>query len=566
MSRIAHYLQPSLVPFDTRWQPDCRLIFRDRTLELHDDVVLRHFSWTVDTLGVRRQLTGKTFYGERYGGSGIGVHGGGARCGFDGERYQLKGIGPNQLLGVIGEDDVGQSNGELTLSSALYEMIWSQILDTVMPFGANRCLAILAVPEKNTFSRALLLRDGYLRPAHFERAAYFRGGAQGWRHEQAADVKRTAEMCRQLPAILAATFNLRGDALHCLADGLAEFARRQAAQIACATSRFLYHSVSSSNFSLDGKWHDFTALSPLDPHHLPMNKGMDSSWGVLWRQFALVADVLASWVFHYAKYAHISQSTAQALTRDVLTEFELALNHNYALNLLCMMGIPQLIAQVIYTETTVQAWAASLLAILPSLPFWMQHASETLPLTVLSFSREASTQDPPDFFQQMRVAEWLPQRENVRRRAFAVAQECGIAATNLALAIDINAAKFLFTRQSVTWTAMTDYLDAIIADQDFTLADKIDILQPWCEERIAYWCFHLTAEAGMQTTCWKDNSSSIVFDMQEGTFIVTSGGHSSRLSLLELHAHMTTSEEGREFSNYCEQACLRLLPEEVKRE
>lgn len=561
MSSISHHLQPSLVPFDTRWQPGCQLIFRDRTLKLYDESVLRRFSWTVDTEGSRCELAGKIFYGERYGGSGIGVHGGGARCGFDGERYQLKGIGPNPLLGVIGEDDVGQSDGELTLSAALYEMIWSRILDTILPFGANRCLAILAVPSQSTFSRALLLREGYLRPAHFERAAYFRGGAQGGRHEQAADVRRTAQMCRQLPGIFADTFHLRGNTEYCLTEGLTEFARRQAAQIACATSRFLYHSLSSSNFSLDGKWHDFTSLSPLDPRHLPMDFGMDSAWATLWRQFALVADVLGSWIFHYAKYTHLSQATVHALTRNVLTEFEQTLHQQYAFNLLCVMGIPRLIAQLIYTETAVQEWATSLLAILPSLPFWMQTPATALPLAALSFSRAATAPTQAGFFQQTRVATWLSQRETVRCRAFAVAQEHGIAARDLAQAVDINAAKFLCPRQTVSWTAMIDSLDGILADADLTLAEKIDSLLSWCEARIAHWRFHLTADAGMQTTCWQGNNAVVIFDMQAGSFQVSAGGRSCRVAAQDLHAFMATCETGGAFRDYCQQAQLCLSPE-----
>lgn len=561
MSSIYHHLQPSLVPFDTRWQPGCQLIFRDRMLELHDEAVLRRFSWTVDTEGSRCKLAGKIFYAERYGGSGIGVHGGGARCGFDGERYQLKGIGPNPLLGVIGEDDVGQSDGELTISAALYEMIWSRILDTVLPFGANRCLAILAVPVQSTFSRALLLREGYLRPAHFERAAYFRGGSQGGRYEQVADVRRTAQMCRQLPGIFADTFHLRGNTEYCLTEGLNEFARRQAAQIACATSRFLYHSLSSSNFSLDGKWHDFTSLSPLDPRHLPMDFGMDSAWSTLWRQFALVADVLGSWIFHYAKYTHLSQAAVQALTRNVLTEFEQTLHQQYAFNLLCVMGIPRLIAQLIYTETAVQAWTTSLLSILPSLPFWMQTSAAALPLAALSFSRAATAPTQAGFFQQTRVATWLSQRETVRRRAFDVAQEHGIAARDFTQAVDINAAKFLYPRQAVSWTAMIDSLDGILADADLTLAEKIDRLMPWCEALIAHWRFHLTADDGMQTTCWQGNNTVVIFDMQTGSFRVSVGGRSCWVAAQDLHAFMATSETGGAFRDYCQQAQLCLSPE-----
>ncbi|WP_312454434.1 hypothetical protein [Pseudescherichia sp.] len=561
MSEIAEYLQPCLVAFETKWQPGCRIVLREPTLSISDEALLRRFSWTVDTRGIRSGLAGKTFYAERYGGYGLGVHGGGARCGYDGDRYQLKGIGPNPLLGIIGEDDIGQSDGELTLASALYETIWSRILDVVLPYGANRCQAVLAVTENGTCRRALLLRDGYLRPAHFERAAYFRSGGDNARYEQAEDVKRTSAMCKRLPEILAATFNLQTDSQSYLQAGLCEFARRQAAQIAFANSRFLYHSVSSSNFSLDGKWHDFTAVSLFEPYDIPVDKDMDSAWAGMWQQYALVAEVLTSWIYHHAKYAHLSDAMRQALQTSVLTAFERELYRCYAWHLLCLMGIPRAIAEIIYTEEPVQAWTTSLLSLLPSFPFWLRQARGDLHLLDLSFSRVTQHSRNEAFFSQISVERFLQQRDAVRLRVFAVAKERGITAANVALAIEINVAKFLFRSRELSYAAMTTFLDATLDDPGATLDEKIATLQPWCDSVVKLGQFHLHADKGDNITCWQDDALTIVFDMRRGTFNVSVNGRSRQLTPAALRDAVSTCAEGKAFLDYCAQNPLGSLLE-----
>ena len=122
----------------------------------------------------------RIFLAERYGGSGIQRNGGGARCGFDG-RYQIKGIGANPLVGK--GSDLRHSNGVLSASMAMYETLWTEMLSSVLPYGAVPVQAVLFT-DKATDSdfertcapseRALLVREPVVRPAHFERAPYFR--------------------------------------------------------------------------------------------------------------------------------------------------------------------------------------------------------------------------------------------------------------------------------------------------------------------------------------------------------------------------------------------------------
>ncbi|EAV1853767.1 MchC protein, partial [Salmonella enterica] len=82
----------------------------------------------------------KVFYAERYGGSGIQRNGGGARCGFDG-RYQIKGIGANPLVGQ--GTDGRHSNGALGAVHAMYEALWGDALEQILPYGAVRTKAVL---------------------------------------------------------------------------------------------------------------------------------------------------------------------------------------------------------------------------------------------------------------------------------------------------------------------------------------------------------------------------------------------------------------------------------------
>ena len=217
----------------------------------------------------------KKFYAERYGGSGIQRNGGGARCGFDGH-YQVKGMGANPLVGK-GSDEC-HSNGALSVVHAVYEALWSEVLGTILPYGAVKTRAVLLIDDNidnscelaaGSSQRALLVREPVVRPAHFERAPYFRPQPD-YARQMLHDARRVSSVIRQLPKNLPAPpegFSdraYRDPQRYCI-EGLCELARRQARQMAFCRTRFLRLTTSPSNIAMDGKLLDFNGLSCLYP-------------------------------------------------------------------------------------------------------------------------------------------------------------------------------------------------------------------------------------------------------------------------------------------------------------
>ena len=76
----------------------------------------------------------KVFLGERYGGEGLGVHGGGVRCGVAGV-HQVKGIGRNPLVGD--SPDFWHSHGGASLAEGLYEAVWGEVLQRALPHAVQ---------------------------------------------------------------------------------------------------------------------------------------------------------------------------------------------------------------------------------------------------------------------------------------------------------------------------------------------------------------------------------------------------------------------------------------------
>ena len=172
-------LQECFVNFETKKLEGCSVVYLNETLAdgKSSKTILDAYSYVVmsDSIPSRGQSSVKTFMAERYGGDGILSNGGGGRCGFDGV-WQLKGLGPNQLVGK--DVDAGHGDGNLSLDTAIYESIWSEIISATLPFGAIRTVAVLDTGrsyEERGFAtpRGLLVRQPVVRPAHFIRATYF---------------------------------------------------------------------------------------------------------------------------------------------------------------------------------------------------------------------------------------------------------------------------------------------------------------------------------------------------------------------------------------------------------
>lgn len=230
--------------------------------ELNRQDVLQNYAYLVSGVDTCPKESGrvKTFYAERYGGGGIVRNGGGGRCGFDG-RYHLKGIGPNQLVGK--DADAGHGNGCLCLGTAVYESVWSEIINLALPYGAIRTVAVLDTGLQfeqfgQQLARGLLVREPVVRPAHFIRAVYFKEPSHGGLGK---DAQRVRLAVQQLGEFLPEAVGARGDESPDVrfADGMVELARRYACQFAVARAKRITHlNVSASNLSIDGAWLDLS--------------------------------------------------------------------------------------------------------------------------------------------------------------------------------------------------------------------------------------------------------------------------------------------------------------------
>lgn len=230
----------------------------------------------VDVLGSE----GRTLFAERYGGFGIGRHGGGVRCGTDGE-FQVKGVGCNPLLGDPAEDeDFWHSHGGLALVDAVQEAAWGEVLQRALPFGAVRTSAILstgmqcwyeeALGKRVRVPGALAVRRAPLRIAHFERAVYFRPRVA---EAMPKDVTRVRAAIARLPDLLpqpkdfACRAAVGTNEVDRLSSGMLELSRRLARQSAAAKARRLMHGgLNGSNCCLDGRWLDFGTVTLLPSH------------------------------------------------------------------------------------------------------------------------------------------------------------------------------------------------------------------------------------------------------------------------------------------------------------
>lgn len=289
-------LHEIFVSFETEKLEGCSVVYFNEKLAegKSSEDILDAYSYIVkaDSIRPHVQYSVKTFMAERYGGDGIVNNGGGGRCGFDGV-WQLKGLGPNKLVGK--NIDAGHSDGNLSLEVAIYESIWSEIINASLPFGAIRTVAILDTGCKYEAQgiptpRGLLIRQPVVRPAHFIRATYFKEQQFERLSEDAQRVKSViTKLIDFLPC--ASTWAIESSMNERLKLGFFELAARFAEQFATARAKNIIHyNVSASNLSLDGAWLDlsgtrlFTELIGIDhedivrfnTEHFPAVRSLES--------------------------------------------------------------------------------------------------------------------------------------------------------------------------------------------------------------------------------------------------------------------------------------------------
>ncbi len=194
---------------------------------------------------------------ECYGGIGVGDNGGGVRCGNI-HGYQIKGIGQNLLVGKA--EDLWHSYGGLSAVDAIYEAIYSRVLNQYMPLGAAKIHAVLLTEPDAAYEPgcrdtekgwgALMVREICTRPAHYLRAPLYQPRGE-YRSQLLTDVARTRRVNKQLKNKFASTNDF--------IKYFGSFLMNSANQFAFARIARIFHgSISPSNICYDGRWLDLT--------------------------------------------------------------------------------------------------------------------------------------------------------------------------------------------------------------------------------------------------------------------------------------------------------------------
>jgi len=195
---------------------------------------------------------------DRYGGAGIAHNGGSGRAAYIGG-YHVKGIGRTPLVSVLTDDLHG--TGGAYLEECVREAICAEIVAIEFPAGAVPVLAIIETGEFQTWDtdqgpkterRCLLVRPGFVRPAHFERAPGF----------ISADPKEGAKDAARVRKTWAAALTTCGREQ--LLAAYPQFWHRWALQLAYGfVHRMAHGGHTSSNIALDGRLVDFGAMAAM---------------------------------------------------------------------------------------------------------------------------------------------------------------------------------------------------------------------------------------------------------------------------------------------------------------
>ena len=272
---------------------------------------------------------------ERYGGFGGAPNGGGSRCANIGNK-QVKGVGPNVLVGE-GVDE-WYSNGALNIVDAVCEVVYSDVLNRVMPLGAVRCYGVLSTGKKTAFYTeslkqesvypclgAMVVRDTCLRPAHFLRARGYKV-PEALRAQVCSDVARTRRAAKDLKKLCGGSAGL--------APFLGKLAANYANQFAFAlVARITHGAATPSNFSMDGRWLDLTTVSFLDGVKNYRISGEQASF---LEEHEVTLDILLELTHTYAKYNRVTVNASV-----LLAYYKEAIEYYFHKHCCYIIGVPE---------------------------------------------------------------------------------------------------------------------------------------------------------------------------------------------------------------------------------
>jgi len=335
----------SFVPFTARRLAHPNIVWANEDADRSFDILEHTFCGPIEgepTTAFAAEL--KEYFAERYGGRGVGLNGGGARCGTTG-LVQIKGIGKTPLVGVK-STEAEHSYGGASLQEAVREALWGEICHIALPFGAIRSFGIIETgTHVRNFGlrdrigmtpRALVLRQPVLRPAHFMRAPGFTPQAQ----VGVSDVERTRAAVAVFPMLLRSIFSCdfaSANGSVGITRCLMELSRRFAWQQAAAQAKRLIHgALASTNIALDGRWLDFGTIGMASDY----GRAVVSTQPDAWLQFTSLIEPLQDLVFHLGKYLPTHSDKIPA-ANDLIQEYLRTLGGRLSIEFDKLTGIPE---------------------------------------------------------------------------------------------------------------------------------------------------------------------------------------------------------------------------------
>lgn len=324
--------------------------------DLHNKIETSKYAYGIPLSDQERQYFSSTdtiiAKADRYGGNGIGVNGGSGRCAeWDG--MLVKGIGPTNLVGS--GTPFWHSYGGASLREAIKELIWGEIFDLALPHGAVKITHVIGVGSNVPLHypdyygrldspRVLILRESFVRPAHFMRATYF-DPLPNFHKDNCNDVVRTKNA-------LAAFKKIFGDALpnqyETLIQALWAMYSRFGEQISAARAKCLIHgSLFPSNITIEGKFLDFGMSSAISDFGRPIiAKGCPDAW----EQHQPIIQSIKDIFFYIDKYLDIRHPNLNLATQEFISQFLEYLQIRFEREILCLMGMPRFFADNLGTK------------------------------------------------------------------------------------------------------------------------------------------------------------------------------------------------------------------------
>ncbi len=224
--------------------------------------VVKAFGWISSQTSPQPGAETRIAYADFYGGEGMGHHHGSARAGIMGQ-VQIKGIGTTPLhKGNHG----GKHDGRAGFHEAIKEVIWGNLLNNELPFGANRVVALVdtGLKKQNGEPHVLIVREDPLRAGHFVIRTY---------HPDSADKARVLGNLINLPKAIPGVRSPNtifsqyftestSSQFKELALTVEEWLDRLSQQIARNYVRKMFHGATSeSNININGEFIDYGTAS-----------------------------------------------------------------------------------------------------------------------------------------------------------------------------------------------------------------------------------------------------------------------------------------------------------------